>query len=224
MINLLPAIYPLIPPINAILYTPYPGPTEAPQLIPPTVACPGPFLGYSRCEGKITYAIEERPDSWFTARGLTRDRCSVQGYWATQGECPAISTTVPTKVPTEAPQPTHPPMSECTTSCLWDRCETGTPSKYDCTGPFDAATYPTCEQKIVYALNERPDQWFILRGLSTSPRDRCEVQEYWAGSTGECPSIPTAVPTAIPTASHSIPTVPGITCEPGTYCFTESYG
>jgi hypothetical protein len=65
-------------------------------------ACPGPFPGYSRCEGKITYAIGSRPDSWFTARGLTRDRCSVQGYWATQGECPALATDTPVAEPIDS--------------------------------------------------------------------------------------------------------------------------
>ena len=54
----------------------------------PTEACPGPFPGYSSCEGKIAFAIDNRPDSWFTTRGITRDRCPVQDYWATQGDCP----------------------------------------------------------------------------------------------------------------------------------------
>ena len=70
---------------------------------------------------------------------------------------------------------------------------TAASSEYDCTGPFDAATYSTCESKIAYAMDVRPDSWFTKRSLSTSPRDRCEVQEYWAGQS-ECPSIPTAAP------------------------------
>jgi hypothetical protein len=44
---------------------------------------------------------------------------------------------------------------------------TAAPSEYYCNVPFDAATYPTCESKIAFAMDVRPDSWFAGRGLST---------------------------------------------------------
>jgi hypothetical protein len=71
-------------------------PVEVPVEAPVTsddFNCPGPFDAFPECEAKVSYAYDVRPDSWFDLKGITRDRCSIQKYWAEDSNgayCPAV--------------------------------------------------------------------------------------------------------------------------------------
>ena len=84
--------------------------------------------------------MDVRPDSWFTKWGLSldpRDRCEVQTYWVGQGFCPDVPIAAPSAIPTAG-------------STL-----------YTCEGSiYDTSVWPTCESKIDYAMDVRPDSWF----------------------------------------------------------------
>ena len=71
-------------------------PTTAPTTTPTTATtepCPGPFDGYPECETKVTWAIDNRPSSWYEKRGIDATRCSLQSFFslaANGADCPAV--------------------------------------------------------------------------------------------------------------------------------------
>ena len=90
-------------PTAAFTNAPVAVPTRAPTNGGTEADCPGPFPGFNRCEQRIVWQLENRPDRWFESRGLERTRCSVQGYFVDAGTCPALVTESPVTSPTNAP-------------------------------------------------------------------------------------------------------------------------
>ena len=129
--------------------------------------CLGPFPGFSGCESKIQWTIDNRPADWYTNRGLDETRCSVQGFWA----LPENGLVCPGNVPTGAP--TVAPTSD------------PTESSSDCPGPFPPE-FSSCEEKITYALDVRPITWFEKRSI---PETRCAVQDYFFWLDESCPPL-----------------------------------
>ena len=84
----------------------------------------------------------------------------------------------------------------------------------DCTGPY-SIEYPTCESKITYVMDERPDEWLSIRGLE---RERCSIQSWYSlverGRFCPPPAVSaTDVPVPHPTAAPPVtPTGGGDDC------------
>ena len=137
-------------------------PTTAPTTTPTTATtepCPGPFDGYPECETKVTWAIDNRPSSWYEKRGIDATRCSLQEYFAENGAyCPA-----PTTAPTTA---------------------TTTATTEPCPGPF--VGYPECETKVTWSIDNRPSSWYEKRGIDAT---RCSLQGFFslAANRAYCP-------------------------------------
>ena len=115
--------------------------------------------------------MKVRPDKWLEMRGLTRELCSIQGYYSTDKDggpfCPALPT-VDTDAPVSAPTDTD------------TDTDTGA-----CSGPFPG--YPDCESKVAFAMTVRPDSWFEKRELT---RELCSIQDYFseAKNGASCPA------------------------------------
>ena len=185
------------------------GPTEPTE----TDLCPGPFPGYSECEFKIEWNLENRPNSWFTKNDLERTRCSMQEMWYENGRmCPLP---VPAGIPTGAST----------------RAPSRAPAAADCPGPFPG--YPTCNRSIEWGLVYRPASWFIKYGLD---RTRCSVQSFFYENMALCPApIVDTSPTTEPTYKATTAATMGnwqqcggqewrgpTTCGPGFECQVEN--